>query len=38
MKFDVSEVSVGTQRDSEGLKGAIQIHVIESILIMPDPS
>src|SRR4051812_36129114 len=38
MKFDVSEVRFGTQWDSEGLNSAIQIHVIESILIVPDSS
>ena len=38
VKADVTDIGAKPQRDNEGLNGAIQVHVIESVLIMPDSS
>ena len=36
MKFDVTDVRPGCERHTEGLDRAIQVHVIKSILIVPN--
>ena len=36
MKFDVSEVRLGCDGHSEGLDGAIEVHVKDRIVVVPD--
>ena len=38
MKFDISEISVGTQRYGERLNCTVQVHVKKRIVVMPDSS
>ena len=38
MKSDVTYVNSSAQRHTEGLNGAIQVHVKKRILIVPDSS
>ena len=38
VKSDVTDVNSGSQRHTERLNRAIQIHIIENILIVPDSS
>jgi len=37
MKTDVSDVGARFQWNTEGLNGAIQVHVIQGILVLPHP-
>ena len=38
MKVDVTDADSGRNRHAEGLNRAIEVLVIESVLVMPDPS
>ena len=37
VKLDVTDIDSRSQRDTEGLDGAVEVHVKKSVLVMPDP-
>ncbi len=36
MEADIADVNAGSQRHAEGLNGAVQVLVVQSVFIVPD--